>query len=37
MQILNAMDIKKGKKTKDRDFGVFTQPIQFLCAADKDD
>jgi len=36
MEILNAMDIKKGKKTKKQTFGTFTQPIQFLCADEKD-
>jgi len=36
MEILNAMDIKKGKKTKRNKFGVFTQPIQFLPMAEKD-
>jgi len=37
MEILSAIDIKKGKKTKRSNFGVFTQPIQFLPAVDKDD
>ena len=37
MEILNAMDFKKGKKTKKNRFGVFTQPIQFIPADEKDD
>lgn len=37
MEILNALDLKKGKKTKKNNFGVFTQPIQFLSADEKDD
>jgi hypothetical protein len=37
MELLNAMDIKKGKKTKKNKFGVFTQPIQFIPATEKDD
>jgi hypothetical protein len=37
MELLNAMDIKKGKKTKKNKFGVFTQPIQFIPAVEKDD
>jgi hypothetical protein len=37
MELINAMDIKKGKKTKKSKFGVFTQPIQFLPADEKDD
>lgn len=37
MEIINALDIKKGKKTKKNKFGVFTQPIQFIPAIEKDD
>ena len=37
MELLNAMDIKKGKRTKKNKFGVFTQPIQFIPAEEKDD
>jgi hypothetical protein len=37
MEILNAIDLKKGKKTKKNRFGVFTQPIQFVTAEEKDD
>lgn len=37
MELLNALDIKKGKKTKKNKFGVFTQPIQFIPAIEKDD
>ena len=37
MEILNAIDLKKGKKTKKHKFGVFTQPIQFVPADEKDD
>jgi hypothetical protein len=37
MELINAMDIKKGKKTKKNRFGVFTQPIQFLPLAEKDE
>lgn len=37
MELLNAMDIKKGKRTKKNKFGVFTQPIQFIPAVEKDD
>ena len=37
MEVLNAMDIKSGKKTKKKRFGVFTQPIQFLPVEEKDD
>jgi len=37
MEVLNAMDFKKGKKTKKNRFGVFTQPIQFIPADEKDD
>ena len=37
MEILNAIDLKKGKKTKKNNFGVFTQPIQFVPAEEKDD
>lgn len=37
MELLNAMDIKKGKRTKKNKFGVFTQPIQFIPAIEKDD
>ena len=37
MELLNAMDIKKGKRTKKNKFGVFTQPIQFIPATEKDD
>jgi hypothetical protein len=37
MEILNAIDLKKGKKTKKNRFGVFTQPIQFVPADEKDD
>ena len=37
MEILNAIDLKRGKKTKKNKFGVFTQPIQFVPAEEKDD
>jgi len=37
MEILNALDIKKGKKTKKEKLSVFTQPIQFLPFDEKDD
>ncbi len=37
MEILNAIDLKKGKRTKKNRFGVFTQPIQFVPADEKDD
>jgi hypothetical protein len=37
MEILNAIDLKKGKKTKKNRFGVFTQPIQFIPSDEKDD
>jgi hypothetical protein len=37
MEILNAIDLKRGKKTKKNKFGVFTQPIQFVPADEKDD
>ena len=37
MEILNAIDLKKGKKTKKNRFGVFTQPIQFVPSDEKDD
>ena len=37
MEVLNAMDVKSGKKTKKKRFGVFTQPIQFLPVEEKDD
>lgn len=37
MELLNAMDIKGGKKSKrKKKFGVFTQPIQFLPSEEKD-
>jgi len=37
MKILNAIDIKKGKKTKKDKLGIFTQPIQFLPLEEKDE
>ena len=38
MELLNAMDIKKGKKSKRKNkLGVFTQPIQFLPSDEKDE
>ena len=37
MEIINALSIKSGKKTKKNRFGVFTQPIQFLPIEEKDD
>ena len=37
MEVINALSIKKGKKTKNNKFGVFTQPIQFLPINEKDD
>jgi hypothetical protein len=37
MEVINALSIKKGKKTKNNKFGVFTQPIQFLPVSEKDD
>lgn len=37
MQVLNAMDLKSGKKAKQNRIGTITQPIQFIPAAEKDD
>ena len=37
MEIINAIDIKKGKRTKKNRFGVFTQPIQFIPLEEKDE
>ena len=37
MEILNAIDLKKGKRTKKNRFGVFTQPIQFIPQDEKDE
>jgi len=36
MQVLNAMDLKSGKKAKQNRIGTITQPIQFIPAAEKD-
>lgn len=36
MEVISSMDIKRGKKTKKNQFGVFTQPLQFLPAEEKD-
>lgn len=37
MQVLNAMDLKAGKKAEHNRMGSITQPIQFLPRKDKDD
>jgi hypothetical protein len=37
MQIYNALDIKKGAKTKYNKIGTITQPLQFLPKEEKDD
>ena len=38
MELINAMDIKAGKKTsKKKRFGVFTQPVQFIPVTEKDE
>ena len=37
MQVLNAMDLKSGKKADYNKMATLTQPIQFLSKAEKDD
>ena len=37
MQILNALDLKSGKKADYNRMGTLTQPIQFLSKKEKDD
>lgn len=37
MEILNAMDLKSGKKAKQNRMGTITQPIQFLPYKEKDE
>ena len=38
MEVLNAMDLKGGKKSKNKNrYNVFTQPIQFLPIEEKDE
>lgn len=37
MQILNALDLKKGKKAEYNKMGTLTQPIQFLPNSEKDE
>ena len=37
MQVLNAMDLKSGKKAKQNRIGTITQPIQFIGYKEKDD
>lgn len=37
MNVLNAMDLKSGKKAEQTRMGTITQPIQFLPIAEKDD
>ena len=37
MEILNALQLKKGKKAEYNRLGNITQPLQFLPAKDKDD
>ena len=37
MEILNALDLKKGKKADFNTMSNLTQPIQFLPARKKDD
>ena len=37
MKILNALDLKKGKKADYNKMGTITQPIQFLPLSEKDD
>lgn len=37
MEVLNAMDLKSGKKAKANRMGTITQPIQFLPFEDKDE
>jgi len=37
MEILNAMDLKKGKKAETNRMGTLNQPLQFIPKKDKDD
>jgi hypothetical protein len=37
MQILNALDLKSGKKIKENRMGALTQPLQMIPAKEKDD
>jgi hypothetical protein len=37
MQVYNALDLKKGAKSKQHRLGSITQPLQFLSNKDKDD
>lgn len=37
MQIYNALDLKKGAKSKQHRLGSITQPLQFISSKDKDD
>ena len=37
MQVYNALDLKKGAKSKHNRLGSITQPLQFLSKKDKDD
>jgi hypothetical protein len=37
MKVLNAMDLKSGKKAEQTRIGTITQPVQFLPKKDKDD
>ena len=37
MQIINALQAKKGAKTSHNRMGSITQPLQFLVKKDKDD
>jgi hypothetical protein len=37
MQVLNAMDLKSGKKAEQNRMGSLTQPLQFLPRKEKDD
>jgi hypothetical protein len=37
MQILNALDLKSGKKAEYNKMGTLTQPIQFLPNSEKDE
>ena len=37
MQIINAMQAKKGAKVSQNRMGAITQPLQFLSSKDKDE
>lgn len=37
MEVLSAMDIQRGKKVTKTSFNSFTQPLQFLPKAEKDE